>query len=213
MASRLMHLAVADEILKKENIEDIGRFRLGCILPDARIDSALRDAPHFQTYLPDGMVTCSLKSFLEHFGAKMAEDDLYLGYYMHLIQDMVYRRYMYLLPDWDARIPENIRKLHSDYRKINRYIIDGRALENGISAPPDFENEAINQMFGFDIEAFLEELDMDFRIVREGSCEVFTPKMAEDFFALATQACLHELRSLREGLPLCDETKMCWGKE
>lgn len=35
MASRVMHLAIAAEIMKQEPIKDINRFRLGVILPDA----------------------------------------------------------------------------------------------------------------------------------------------------------------------------------
>ena len=63
MASRLMHLAIAEEITKKEHIPDKKRFLLGSILPDAKIDSALRAAPHFQLILPDGKLTYNLSAF------------------------------------------------------------------------------------------------------------------------------------------------------
>ena len=213
MASRLMHLAVAEMLLENENIRDAGRFRLGCILPDAKIDSDLRDAPHFQRLLPDGMVTCGLKKYLELFGEKALRDDLYLGYYMHLIMDMVYRRYMYALPFWDARIPENVRKLHADYRRLNRYIIESRRLENRVPKPENFSDEAINLMFDFDINRFLHELQLDFELGAEGDFQVFSADMAEDFFLLAYETCCVELNALRKGLPIYDEEKMCWGKE
>ena len=213
MASRLMHLAVAEMLLKSEYISDPMRFRLGCILPDAKIDSALRDAPHFHRQLPNGLVTCGLKSFLELFGERCLSDDLYLGYYMHLIQDMVYRRYMYDLPHWDARIEENVRMLHADYRRLNHYIIETRLPSNNVTAPEGVKGEGINLMFEFDIERFLHELQLDFEIVAEGDFQVFTAAMAEDFFSLAYKACHQELKALREGLPIYDEEKMAWGKE
>jgi len=208
-----MHLAVAEKILQSEIIGDRARFRLGCILPDAKIDSALRAAPHFQRTLPGGLITCGLRRYLELFGEKMMNDSLYLGYYLHLIQDMVYRRYMYALPDWDARVPENIQKLHSDYRKINRYIIETRHLENTLLCPDDFYDEEINRLFNFDIVGFLLELQKDFELIEDGKYHVFTPEMAEEYIALAAEACLYELKALREGLPLCDEDAMAWGKE
>ena len=213
MASRLMHLAVAETILARESISDPARFRLGSILPDARIDSALRAAPHFQRRLPNGLITCGLKRYMELFGDRVLQDGLYLAYYLHLLQDMVYRRYMYALPFWDARIPENIRRLHSDYRKLNRYIIESRKLKNSIIAPADFSGEAITQMFDFDIEGFLHELQNDFELSQEGEYHVFTPQMAEEFIAIAAEVCINELKALRNGLPIYDEEAMAWGRE
>ena len=35
MASRILHLAVLEEMMKKITVSDKNRFRLGCILPDA----------------------------------------------------------------------------------------------------------------------------------------------------------------------------------
>lgn len=213
VASRLIHLAVADAILEEFDIPDKVRFRLGSILPDAKIDSSLRAAPHFQKILPNGLISCDLSKFRSLYGARLLSDSLYLGYYLHLIQDMVYRRYMYAIPNWDARVQENIIKLHSDYRKINRYIIDTRGIKNDISAPEDFATEDVNLRFGFDIDRFLSELEKDFLIVQEGEYHHFTPEMAEEYLEKAIEVCRKELIALGEGLPLLDETKMVWGKE
>lgn len=213
MASRIIHLAVADALLQEFEIDNSARFRLGSILPDAKIDSHLRAAPHFQTVLPNGLITYKLREFLSLYGKKMEEDSLYLGYYLHLIQDIFYRRYMYALPRWDARIWENVLQLHSDYRKINRYIIESRSLENGILLPEDFSTEDINLRFDFDMTGFLRELEGDFTSIGGGEYRHFTPQMADEYLAIAIEACRKELRSIREGLPLLDEIKMAWGKE
>ena len=213
MASRIIHLAVAKEIMKSEAIADSGRFLLGSIIPDAKVDSALRAAPHYQTVLPSGLITYELGRFRREYGNKMATDELYLAYYLHLIQDMVYRRYMYALPHWDARMPENIVKLHSDYRKINRYIIESRALVNSIALPGDFCLEEIVRRFDFDMERFMSELQGDFEKVQEGNYHFFNPQMADEYITLATDACLRELDAMRKGQPLCDEYAMAWGKE
>lgn len=34
MASRVLHLAVLEELAKQTSIKDKNRFRLGCVLPD-----------------------------------------------------------------------------------------------------------------------------------------------------------------------------------
>lgn len=36
MMSRILHLAVAKEVIKQMDISDKNRFYLGCILPDAK---------------------------------------------------------------------------------------------------------------------------------------------------------------------------------
>ncbi len=213
MASRIIHLAVADALLREFDIDNPARFRLGSILPDAKIDSHLRAAPHFQTALPNGLTTYKLREFLSLYGERMQGDSLYLGYYLHLIQDIFYRRYMYALPHWDARIWENVIKLHSDYRKINRYIIENHELENGIILPSDFSKEDINQRFEFDMAGFLRELEGDFECSSEGEYHYFTPQMADEYLAIAINACRSELIAIREGLPLLDEVEMAWGKE
>ena len=213
MASRILHLAVADALLKEFDIDGPARFFLGSVLPDAKIDSRLRALPHYQTILPNGLITYKLKEFLSVYGSKMMDDSLYLGYYLHLIQDIFYRRYMYALPNWDARIWENVMKLHSDYRKINRYIIETRGLENGISLPSDFSEEDINLRFEFDAEGFLRELEGDFTNISRGEYYFFTPEMADEYLDIAIEQCRKELRAIREGLPLLDEIQMAWGKE
>ena len=213
MASRLIHLSIADTILREFTISDEGRFRLGSILPDAKNDSHLRAAPHYQVYLTDDKLTYDVELFRSQFGERMKRDSLYLGYYLHLIQDMVYRQYMYALPHWDARIWENVLQLHSDYRKINRYLIDSRGIENGIIAPADFEREDINTLFEFDLNVFLSELQKDFDIIQEGEYHHFTPEMADEFIERAIDACRREMIAIENGLPLLEQGSMVWGRE
>ena len=213
MASRLIHLSIADAILREFAISDEGRFRLGSILPDAKNDSRLRAAPHYQIFLNDGKLTYDLELFRSQFGEKMKSDSLYLGYYLHLIQDMVYRQYMYALPHWDARIWENVLQLHSDYRKINRYLIDSRGVENGISAPESFDSEEINALFEFDLNVFLRELQKDFEIIQEGEYHHFTPAMADEFIERAIEACRREMTAINNGLPLLQQGSIVWGRE
>lgn len=211
MASRIIHLAVADALEQHLEVRDRNRFRLGSIVADAKMDSVLRNAPHFLRRLPDGRVCYGLSEFLRLYGDRLPEDELYLGYYLHLIQDAEYRRYMYMEHGWDATTPGNVEKLHSDYRKINRYVIARHSLENDISAPADFEAEEINRLFGFDLGAFLAALQGDFDCDEKGEYFFFTPEMAEEFIVRAAEVCLHEVEALRMGLPLYDEVSKAWG--
>ena len=87
MASSMIHLAVVQEMMKEVSFRDIARLRLGVILPDGAVEgnSHLKKKICENTrYMYD------LEIFREQYGAYMKKDDLYLGYYLHLIQDMLY---------------------------------------------------------------------------------------------------------------------------
>ena len=68
--------------------------------------------------------TYDLEFFRDRYGKYMEKDDLYLGYYLHLIQDMLYRRFMYEEHGWNSSAPGNVEKLHRDYEILNEYVSD-----------------------------------------------------------------------------------------
>ncbi|SFP84429.1 hypothetical protein SAMN04487928_109119 [Butyrivibrio proteoclasticus] len=43
----------------------------------------------------------------------MRQDDLYLGYYLHLVQDMCYRHFVYDKYHWNPMIPGNVESYFS----------------------------------------------------------------------------------------------------
>ncbi len=213
MASRIIHLAIAHLLCARAEIGDKHRFLMGSIIPDAKMDSVLRNAPHFLRHLPDGRICYGLREFLALYGDRLRDDEFYLGYYLHLIQDAEYRRYMYSERGWNAHTPSNVEKLHADYRKINRYLIDKFGLENTLLSPAGFEDEDVCRRFGFDLGAFLDALQGDFQNAEAGEYFFFTPGHAEGFIARALEACLRELEALQSGLPLYDEEARAWGGE
>ena len=62
----------------------------------------------------------------------MREDDFYLGYYLHLVQDVLYRRFVYDKYHWNPMIPGNVERLHRDYAIVNGYIIKKYNLVNDL---------------------------------------------------------------------------------
>lgn len=51
MASRILHLAVAKEMMKKTDISDKNRFYLGCILPDAYNPQVSKANSHMKMFV------------------------------------------------------------------------------------------------------------------------------------------------------------------
>ena len=150
MASRIMHMAVTKIIAEKWEIKDRNRLLLGAVLPDVYREGDTSHESHLKIRIRGGgWVTYDLTSFKEGYGERMKEDRLYLGYYLHLVQDLVYRDFVYNEYHWNPTAAGNIERLHNDYRLINSYIIEKYGLGNELSIPDDFEKEPINALYPF----------------------------------------------------------------
>lgn len=213
MASRLLHLAVAEELMKRFLVKDTNRFRLGCILPDAYSPAFSKSDCHFKIFVcGKRKKTYDLDGYLSKFVDQM-EDELYLGYYLHLVQDLVFREIIYDKYKWNPQIPGNVERLYNDYRFINAYTIKRYGLKNDIKSIPKLECEKICAMYSFDIESFLNDLALDYNDKSEGKPFFFTTEMADEFVGVATENCIKELKELKEGKHYVDAYGRAWNKE
>ena len=86
-----MHYAITDKILQLFPMHDGARLRFGAVLPDASVN---KRKTHFRIYNEKlGIRLYDLESYRAQFGERMQKDDLYLGYYLHLIEDALYRKH------------------------------------------------------------------------------------------------------------------------
>ena len=109
MASSMIHLAIVQEMRKKVSFRDINRLFLGVILPDG----AVAGNSHLKKKICENTrYTYDLEFFRDRYGKYMEKDDLYLGYYLHLIQDMLYRRFMYGDHGWNSSAPGTVSYTH-----------------------------------------------------------------------------------------------------
>ena len=87
MASSIIHLAIAEELMKRRSFISAERLRFGVVLPDA--GDGARSRSHLRIQIDErGRKTYDLERFRAMYGARMQRDELYLGYYLHLIQDI-----------------------------------------------------------------------------------------------------------------------------
>lgn len=207
MASRIIHLAIADCISKKYRCKDKNRLELGSVLPDA----VTSGNSHLKISISGGTKkTYDLTSFRSSFFPKMLQDDLYLGYYLHLVQDLYFRDYVYNRYHWDPLPPGNVERLHNDYALINQYVIQKYALSNTITVPASFDEEPLNRLGCFSIREFLNEMKTDFQSCLTGTIFFFTKEMADEFIAYACGKCEQEIYSLFHSSDCLDERTLAW---
>lgn len=214
MASRILHLAVAEKIVERTIIKDKNRFWLGVILPDAYCDCVPKADSHLKIRICGGSKkTYDLQRFQNTFGGKITTDDLYMGYYLHLIQDLVYRRLVYEKYNWNPRVPGNVMRLWNDYKLINPYVIRNYGLKNNLSISENFADEEIHTLYPFDTDTLCDNLNHDFIEAENTPDEAaffFTKDMADEFISKAADVCIAEIEAIREGKYIVKYNDYAW---
>ena len=100
----------------------------------------------------------------------MEKDDLYLGYYLHLIQDMLYRRFMYGEHGWNSSAPGNVEKLHRDYEILNEYVSKKYGLSQKMLQELDLTEEPLAQLAEFDVKGLIKEVRGEFVQRKKRNC-------------------------------------------
>ena len=208
MASGIIHLAVTKRICEKRPCKDRARLDFAVILPDFSAD---RQRAHRRSVVwGRNKRTYDLNGFREQFSGKMQEDDLYLGYYLHLVQDVCYRHFVYDRHHWNPSIPGNVEKLHNDYAILNRYVRENYGLQNSLCVPSGFGEEELNTLAPFYPEGAIEEMGKYFTQDGEGDIFFFTREMADIFIEEAAEECLRELEALERGTSVMDGYDLAW---
>ena len=123
MAQRTIHYLFGELFAKQIEFKDKNRFLLGSVMPDAYAAKSERDTTHYKCATKSNQKYFDFEMFRMQFGKKMQQDDLYLGYYMHLVEDVFYRQFMFKRQEKVPGTPEEVSVLHRDYHILNSYIV------------------------------------------------------------------------------------------
>ena len=207
MASRVIHLAIAKGLAAEDPRLDANRFYLGSVLPDACRDKSA----HYSVYVADGArKTHNLTLFRRQYGALLQADSLYLGYYFHLIQDILFRYIMYEELHFDSRPAGNVERLHLDYKLTNRYVMEKYGVDFVPTLPAGLFEEPLLQAYDFFPSSFLEELRGDYQDRPAGNTVFFSEQIADQVITRSLVVCREELKAVRRGAGYLDEVRYSW---
>lgn len=201
MAQRTIHMLFGTLLSDKIELFDKNRFLIGSILPDAYINPTNRKVAHFIKYISDeNCLYFDFQDFREKFQNKIMTDDLYLGYYAHLVEDAFYRYFLY----YEKRFMEKIKRyeldiLHNDYHILNSYIVKKYTLPSHVEVPKAFENELLNGITEFDIKKIVSDYENDVVESSDEKTMLLTEAMVEEFVLKYIDILADELHSVRNG--------------
>ena len=211
MASSIVHLAITNELTKRISFADISRLKFGAIVVDAEVGGNITGDSHLKVHVMEGKKkTYDFDRYREWFGERMLSDDLYLGYYLNLVQDALYRQFVYDRYHWNPTIPGNVERLHKDYAIVNHYVVNKYDLKNDIVVPAGFESEDLNQITAFDTVRLMNNLEKYFKPVEEETIFFFTKEMSDEYITEAVEYCTKEVEKIRRGEPGIDMLKYAW---
>ena len=201
MAQRTIHVLFGTLLSDKIELYDKNRFLIGSILPDAYIDPSDRKVAHFIKNLPDeNCLYFDFQDFFEKYDLKVRNDDLYLGYYAHLVEDAFYRYFLYYEKCFMKKIKRyELDILHNDYYILNSYIAGKNVLPSHLEVPKDFEDEPLNGITEFDIKEIVSAYENDVVEVRNEKTELLTEAMLEEFVLKYIDVLADELHSVKNG--------------
>ncbi len=211
MASSIIHLAITNELIKRLSFTDANRLKFGAVVVDAGVGGNMYGNAHMKVNVQDGKKkTYDFDRYREMFGERMLKDDLYLGYYLHLVQDALYRNFVYDRYHWNPVLPGNVERLHKDYEIINQYVINKYGLMNDLIVPDRFEDEALNQISAFDTKRLMQDMSSYFLPVDEEPIFFFTKEMSDEFIEEAMEFCVDEVKKIRNGERGIDMLTYAW---
>lgn len=188
-------------VAHKLEITDLDRFYLGSILPDAYVEATDRQIAHFIKYMPeDNCLFFDFQDFATKYEKEIIEDNLYLGYYAHLVEDAFYRYYLYYEKDMLSKIKSyKLDILHQDYRILNSYIDKHYDLPKQIKVPDRFNAESLNDITAFDVEKLINDYSNDLHEFVNEKTKLLTEEMIEEFISKYIDILASELLSIQKG--------------
>ena len=191
----------ATKLTDKVDIKDKNRFFIGSILPDAYINHEDRDKTHFIKRIQqlDYKINyIDFGEFYKKYCNKIMSDDLYLGYYAHLVEDTFYRYFLNYEKNLIAKIKSyELGILHNDYHILNSYITKKYALPAHLELPKDYEKEVLNEITEFDVKQIVQDYSNDIVEIFNEKTVLLTEDMLEEFVLRYIDIIADELCSVR----------------
>ncbi|MGN0638659.1 MAG: hypothetical protein ACI4J0_09840 [Huintestinicola sp.] len=213
MASRIMHLAMGIELCRVCEINDRDRFLVGMLLPDTVITGDKKTAgTHYDRMTDELHKVMDFSLFYSEFEEKIHTDELYLGYYLHLIEDCIFRKYIYYgLGLLEMRGREGfLPRLYKDYHSVNGYIVKKYNISSLPIAPEGLDREEINRIYPFETRDFLIDMEKDMQDEYLGNEKYFSAENADEVIRQCIHTCSAEILALKRGEHFTSPDEYIW---
>jgi len=203
MPSRMIHYFVAEEVSKQVSITDKNRFKIGSLCPDMSIrEDDSKERTHYVEYVGKKK-GINWKRFVDLYGDKMKEDDLYLGVLCHLITDGVWF-YEIMEPRIRSKVKgkeERTKKFiegYGDFHKLNYILREEFQLVWELEEDRNIELDGLHaelyeEVFGGLYRDFFEE-----PVAKKEELSIYPYEMSVECLKLCVNECIRAINNFRK---------------
>lgn len=210
MAQRTIHYLFGEIISNQIELADKRRFLLGSILPDA-VETCDKDKSHFKVKT-DTCKYIDFEAYRNQYLDQMQRDDLYLGYYMHLVEDAFYRVFIYQDRFTMPRTREEVALLHNDYHILNSYIVHRYQMHNILETDILLGKKPIGGIETFLVRKSLNKLSEEFTEKKQGTTVFLTEYMLDEFIETYIPPAIEEVRNIKNGTSALRSRDYSWAR-
>ena len=208
MAQRIVHYLFGELICNSLEGINRERFLTGSILPDA-VDNFQKETSHFKTRT-DTHVCFDFEKFGYMFSELVHGDELYLGYYIHLVEDAFFRAFIYGNRFAMPTTREEVSLLHNDYRILNSYIVRKYSLRNCLTGDICLDGEPLGKIASFRLKEYIDDMARDFTEEYIGRTHFLTESMLDDFVETYVPLAVDQIIHLKKGKPVFNAADYAW---
>lgn len=203
MPSRLIHYLVGNELTKRLEIKDGDRFMAGNLYPDCVEGPGGRSGRKGESHFtpPEKknkwIWRYYREAFCKKYGNCLKDDELYLGYYCHLLTDIVWREVVIREvrePYRDMEFSVFSKPLYRDYHRLNEILRKEYKMEyKTIPKYPCNIDEVQPELW---VE-YIQELEEDFCEVTDAKVtdlEILDYGKIRTFVTKAIESCIEEVK-------------------
>lgn len=206
MASRMMHYLIAKLVTQRVEIVNYNRFVFGALAPDISLhEDESYTAAHFRSIDQENHLKgYNWVNFCEKYKASLPEDELILGYMVHLVSDACWIKLM--SDKYIRHSPEKKRlqkKGYADYWRYNGILASEFELTDEIIPESDI---TVDEIVREQTESYFIEFSRHFTSTHrdrdKSKFELYPYEEVMRYIDIAVGLSVKEINALRSNAPL-----------
>ncbi len=212
MPSRMIHYFVAEKVAEQVEIKNMNRFKIGSLCPDMSFhEDGSKKTTHFLEFHGDKKGSNWL-TFVESYGDRIKQDELYLGILSHLITDMVW---FHEIMETQIRVKTNSKeerlamyqKGYDDFHRLNYILRNEFELVYHLEEDRNLELEGIRlELYEEVMQGLYRDFFVDPKAQKE-ELEIYTYDISLECIELCIKECVTAIKAFRSGKELIPPEK------
>jgi len=204
MPSRMIHYLIAEQVAEQVKIKDKNRLKIGSLCPDMSLHTdGSKNQTHYFEIHGDSKGGNWLR-FIEEYGDRMRQDDLYLGILCHLITDMIW---FHEIMETQIRSKvkskeerqEKYRAGYTDFHKLNYLLREEFDLRYELTEDRNIEFAGLHpELYDEVFDGLFKDFFLEPRAEKE-ELAIYTYDITIDCIRLCIKECVDAIRAIQKG--------------